>query len=699
MPNLNVAAAGSLDAFNKLLAWLVGTGINQMAWTQFDTISATDVVLSTSGVPASNRPATLYVRMTLSLEDEAPGDYGAAWDNITFRLYRNWNAGTHSGFGEAGRIGPRLWLNQLSGSVSDAPSFWLPATQTTTKFAESTALNPSNNLSGTHASSIFFTQNQGGNNFQWDGRRFWYYNTTTSLRAYDMLLATDINFDTMSNPAGLTSDNPLCYTVDPIAGRDYLWFNTYTTTSGQNWYRFDIAARSFLSRADQPWFATSGNGGAQSCWDGGDLIYVLEGAVNTGFAVYSISGNSWTSLAVRPTLAGWSTSGTQSGVKKMLYVPASLSGFAHDRIYMFPATFGTGNTTWYYYDVTTDSWASPAALTSITTYYSLGTCLVPQIGAHGKIYAIGINGPSSFNFTLVIYDIASDSWSSPATIDFTQTDWSVSAGKWMTMFRDQAGKLILPTSSANLMLQAQGNKDFFSVIGTWILPASSIKVQRYAYAGFYNTYGNVNSFVASSSISPGTNVTVALTTDPTNKISPGDPILIYDQNAHVQNMEGTNTLVQGGGEVCTVTGVSTNHLVLAHVINSYAGGVILGGDPMPACVSNDMGQLVTLTSGNGYNGDGDADWYRQRVLEPDIFSNIVGPRGTTIGFPVVLYNLQPGNVLNEIIGEFYFTSVGPDSALSTQIAIDEASEYAVFIRYQSDITGDPRPLQLGVINA
>lgn len=699
MPNLNVSSAGSANAFTQLLAWLTGTGPNQMAWTLFDTISSTDVVLSTSGVPASNRPATLYVRMTQSWTDEAPGNAGTAWDNVTFRLYRTWNAGTHTGYGESGRLGPRLWLGQLSTSTetetTDYPAYWLPTNSTTVKASVNVAQNGLLDPNSIGITTTAFTINQFYCNPCWDGRRFWHmYNT--HLYAYDALLDQDVVVGSL--PSGFGTNQAMAYTVDPIAGRDFLWSLSYSTTSGQQWWKYDIAAATWISMADSPWLATSSNNQSQLCWDGGQLIYALQGLQGVGFASYNISTNSWTTLTGRPVDSNWSSGGNWCGIAKMLYVPATLSGLSHDRIFMVSATEGAStDTNWWYYDVTAATWTLAAAM-PLAHEFPVATVLSPVLGAGGKIFYATYNGLGS-GTNAYEYDIPTNAWSGALTFNFALTDWSASSPRWWHMFRDEVGKFVLPTSSSNMQLQAQGNKDYFSIIATWVLPFSSIKVQRYVYVGFYNTYGNVNSLIANGGISPGTNVVVTTTTDPTGKYSPGDPILIYDQNADVLPQYQTQSLVSGGGEVCTITGVGTNTLTLAHVIGTYSSGVILGGDPMPAIVTNDTGFVTSLTSGDGYWGDGEADFYRQRVLEPDAFSNLVGPRGTTIGFPVVLYNLQAGSVMNEIIGELYQTTVGPDSANATQIAIDETSQYAILIRYPTPYSGDPRPLQLGIINA
>src|SRR4051812_7302566 len=106
---LNIAAGTPSDALSKIVAWATGSGAGQLGMTLEDTITpGMDVVVSTQGVGGA-RPK-LYIRITASVLAKSPTDAGSQLlDNVTFRLYRSWNAGTHTGKGEAGRFGPRVW--------------------------------------------------------------------------------------------------------------------------------------------------------------------------------------------------------------------------------------------------------------------------------------------------------------------------------------------------------------------------------------------------------------------------------------------------------------------------------------------------------------------------------------------------------------------------------------------------------------
>lgn len=726
MPYLTTTAASSSAVFSLLDAWITGSGTTQLGWGAYDNISTWDHVYYTSGSASSNRPNPLYIRMTLSLKEPGGPVAGAhAWDNVTLRAYRSWNKTTHTGSGEAGAMGPRVWFPNTS--TGDNCGYFLPAVGVTTLFGET---SPNTTVGIT-------VENSYGNCNEWDGKRFWHL-YSVSLRAFVLaesaqagyLLNGSPSYDLAVGPSPSTGianqDTVGLYTVDAVNGRDYLWFLTDETVGGEVFYQYDPLTNVYTTKANTPWYNLITPYNQQLCWDGGNtsgapgLIYALAGANTASFASYNISTNVWTSLPSCPHCGSWSTSQTTQGLPHMVYMTSGTLNSSSDAIFVIPPTTNN-NQSWYKYNVQQQTWTALMSGTfgtalpfaqPTTPYYQGFTAL--GIGTAGRIYYAAQSGSSQ---VLYHYEIGSGSgnpnagvWAQDSGFSINGTDWASggTSRQELRVLDGQCGKLVCPTAVTTITIQAQGNGDFFSVILSWVpggSPTTSNNVYRFAYAGFYNAYNTTTAFTTSNSIYAGSNVIINLQSNPSGTINIGDTVMIFNPNATLNPLSlGLSQTTTGSGEPVVVSAVTTGSITVQTLVNQYASGMLIAGDPMPAGVGNDFGYFCTLYGGNGYWGDGEADVYRMAILTQPKITSIKGPRNNTVGYPVTLYNYQTitgagkNSSLNEILGELYFTTSAPSGSVAGNVAQDENSLFAVFPLYNGTSSLDTRLWQAGVIN-
>lgn len=133
--------------------------------------------------------------------------------------------------------------------------------------------------------------------------------------------------------------------------------------------------------------------GADLAYDGADTIYVIQGA-RTGFASYSISGNSWTTLTNTPSLIG-------AGAK--IEYDSTTSA-----LYYFP---GGSDAFFYRYNLSTQSWSE---LAEMPVTISGGSTMR---NVDGILYVMRGGG----NNTFYKYNITKASWLIPNTNLFS--DW------------------------------------------------------------------------------------------------------------------------------------------------------------------------------------------------------------------------------------------------------------------------------------
>ncbi|HSR88811.1 MAG TPA: fibronectin type III domain-containing protein [Candidatus Udaeobacter sp.] len=219
--------------------------------------------------------------------------------------------------------------------------------------------------------------------------------------------------------------------------------------------------------------------GAQLLWNGSDdYIYLAEGQ-NDKFDRYSISGNSWTSMANFPASLPTDVSET-----------AALRYNTEDYIYFFR---GSRFADFYRYSISGNSWSSLTSLPIVAGYGIQAT----RDANSDSIYVLPANGTNFYR-----YSIAGDSWTSMAAVPLsfgTTTNagilhdegsdyiyllvgdhlyrYSISGNSWTTMADASS---VNPDFGTTLLHTA--GEDTIYVTGQWDCCAS-VRVWAYSISG------------------------------------------------------------------------------------------------------------------------------------------------------------------------------------------------------------------------
>src|SRR3989338_8185798 len=156
--------------------------------------------------------------------------------------------------------------------------------------------------------------------------------------------------------------------------------------SATGFYRYTISTNTWTTLAVVPGALANGSNMIRNGAD--DTIYVTQGSGNTGFYKYTISTNTWTSLAVNP--------GVGAGSRM-------IRNGADDTIYV---TQGNSTTGFYRYTISTNTWTTlavaPGALSD-------GSSMIRN-GADDTIYVTRGNMTANF----YKYTISTNAWTSLA---------------------------------------------------------------------------------------------------------------------------------------------------------------------------------------------------------------------------------------------------------------------------------------------
>ena len=182
-----------------------------------------------------------------------------------------------------------------------------------------------------------------------------------------------------SAPSAVENGGSLAWT-----GGDYIYaFRGGGTT---DFWRYSISGNSWATMASWP----SVSSGGSLAWDGGDNIFALCGGGTTGFWRYSISGNSWTNMApVGAPSVSWG---------------GSLAWTGGENIYGFS---GGGTTSFWCYSIPYNFFT---AMASAPSAVSCGGSLAWTGGNY--IYAFRGSGTTDF----WRYSISGNSWTAMASI-------------------------------------------------------------------------------------------------------------------------------------------------------------------------------------------------------------------------------------------------------------------------------------------
>ncbi|MEM1710519.1 MAG: hypothetical protein QW820_06480 [Sulfolobales archaeon] len=151
---------------------------------------------------------------------------------------------------------------------------------------------------------------QQGAHLVYDPSRNWFFaiqgNGGTGFARYDP--ATGSWTSLVALPVASNWGSWICHTCSALrsgANDDYIY---YAPANGSTaFYRYSISGNSFTSLASAPGTLGAGSIGVWVYNYDPDKIYVIRGGGTTTIYVYSISGNSWTTLTYTPAAFGFST--------------------------------------------------------------------------------------------------------------------------------------------------------------------------------------------------------------------------------------------------------------------------------------------------------------------------------------------------------------------------------------------------------
>jgi len=692
MASLTAAASSPANMLGQLAAWLPTVS----GWTLVDAISATDQVFLFSD---GDTKVPVYLRLTSSLMGDTPGIAPeTAFDNLTFRLYRSWNAVAHTGYGEVGRKN-RVYYGPAHAMYATADAYWSPSTNWQYDLYPHTAAQWSTSW-----------QAYGSSNVAYNGRTF-FSRYAASINAYEPTFRNAVSIGTVSNYPYPT----LVHTIDRASGKEYLW-GPNLATAGQCWQRYDVLENLTEYRADPPWGAYKPSVTALHSWDGDDLIYMAKSdAAGSAFARYRISSNSWESLAAMPSLGAWTMTAAHTvAIAKMLYLPAALTGFAQDYIYTCDYVNAASNTQWARYGVTDNVWETgpTAALPAVPAGTNTGNprqfYFDPSLGARGSIcFAHGSN-TNSLAFThFHIFDLDTEAWSTAVMPPNWRAPSSVWPGSYyntiaMPQF-EQAGSLRLPASSASLSFAAVADAGHVKLIATWWPAAGTKSITSFVYAGFYNSYLKTDRFTLAVPLVSGKAVTITTQEDITGKLVQGDCIEIFDSTAQVQPAWRAQALARGGGETLRITEILGAHSFKAESVNAnYPAGAYLGQDIAGAVIGNESMDFLCLRSPKGYAADGIADSYKAYPLfsgsyppNGDRITSMLEWRSSALLSPLQLMQYTPFLATYGCVGELRgVTTANPRATVNVAEALPDGN-YLTFSPYLKDRSNDVRLLQMG----
>lgn len=552
-------ASDSNDLWTQIDGYIQTTG-----WAVHDTVSNTsykDRVYSSDGYLTTEK---LFVRMRTGVTDEVVlgntlknSIYGDGYSNsVSFNMYQQWNTSANDGYSQIGQIGPRMiWARGTSTEVMVADFQHSKNGDWTTAVSGNLPFSPLNDQNANDAGMAAF-----------DGHRYMYINMSPSRHIkYDFI--NDVS-TTLTFAETLTAGKTLfpVYVYNATTDSEHVYHLTASTTSGQNFIRYNIATNDWVGRANPPWGALANDAGRMA-WDGYDTIYATRGSSTTNFGYYSISGDTWTAGPAMPA--------TVATGETMVFVPGDNT--RPNRIYF---TRGQATTFWSL-DLNADgspngTWAVKA-VTPATVSYNAKVCYI------GNDYITLF--PRSIPQAIARYNITSDTW----------TDKDGTTGVYYDIWGLQEdinyGSSVSPQKRNAHIPIKEGTSAQFWFFGDADRIAIVIKdandVYDYIYMGTIDSYYTRASTLTTSTITAGINAIV--TVDDGYIFTQGQNVTLYSQTTDAQVI--THTGLDGyarnfmATEIATIDSVSGNTLYLTKSNNTYPVGTKIAVDPAPYAVT------------------------------------------------------------------------------------------------------------------
>jgi len=563
-----VAAPASQGVFDALVAFMDANG-----WDVHDTLIANnDVVMTSTGTSGKLK---LFIRLTRSSSAGnsylSLADPHKAIDNIIVTGYSYWNASTHTGVGVYGTWGPWVWVTKASstgdhsvGRVSDTA---LP--NSSTRIA---------NWDGNNVCPFFFDSY----------RKLYGFTYAANAPLYSIDSAFPQYTAIIQNAAGNVNENHPCWVFDKTTEKEY-FYCLATGTVANSWKRYDVEANTFTTLTQPPWATTNLSGGA-CCWDGADTIYAIAGEGTTGFAKYTISTNSWTSLTVAPANRAatfHNTNGVSTeGLSQLVYLPAAATGDTSDHILCFLAASGNLISR---YRVTSNAWNNASALSFTNCPFTIDSTNTIVYDGRNKLYLI------HFDTTGIVYVTtttdagfltATPTWTSLGTVS-ALTEGGNSGG----LYNQYVSKL---RSSADVALTV---KYWFLGDADGVAAVTKVNDQyHWIYIGKYLSVNAEPSGIAALGAPTAAGLGVTFTVDTTEGLGVDDYVLVWEHTT------GTSERLK----IQTIPGPTS---FTANANFAHNAGATISADPAQVLVTGDSAHAVAPVSAYGYRTAYDADSY------------------------------------------------------------------------------------------
>lgn len=575
------------DLYDAFITFCLANG-----WTLNETVTTRDKVLRSTG---TNGKRSMNYRHTASSEAGYPYKFAAAvekgFPHFITRGYQNWTTGV--GLNEYGTHGP--WLvtgeNAISGGGMQVTYVGEAGVDTFPMTANTTTLKARQYTSPTYANRVLLNL--------WDGVRHM-IDIARSGAAYpafvDMWANEAVTITATAAP-GTNSTAP-CVVWELSTNKPIIYVLAHTATLANQFVKIDTETGAVISLASPLWTASVPTGGALT-WDGADTIYALHGNATTEFAKYTISTNTWTTLAVAPVARATAFANpTGSGTPlNFVYVPNSVTGIGQDVIY---AALAASGTVIYRYDVTSDAWRSTSGTGALTCPFTI-TNLTSLVWDNKKYFFIFAPNVATNAYYRSDLSVAPNTFTALGVLN------SATAGAYGLMYQETAvgktrGSTTLPTKYWFI-----GDADGVSVItriGTSYF---------WTYFGLFTSKYRTTVMKTTGAVSPGNKVTINVETSV--NYSGGERVIIYDP----ATASNESTLV---ASVPNGTSVVVNSLT-----NSYGIGSLLGVDPAQQIITGGSGYGVTAFDSRGYRSSPQTPTYAVSPDKENTFASGLFPGG------------------------------------------------------------------------
>lgn len=533
-----------------------------------------------------------------------PANLENAHDFVIARGYNYWDAGTNTGTGEFGQVGP--WLRSSGDNGQNYPT--IVRTRNLDQGAANVVTPPVHLLMRGQA---YETGNPGSSSGQslwlpsnsqiWDGNRrlngmgrasgssgIWSSGTFHAVDLAANLLGRTSSRLTSSN--GFSKNGNGC----PVWRRDLdryeIWaLNNSTSDQNATWNRWDVVSNAWAAQQNPTTpvsaLVAASPDESRYAWDGRDFIYAINGASSSlKFGRYRISTNTWESLADVPATVA------NSQQNPIVYLPRSVTGAAEDWIAMLR---GNNTTAMYIYRVGANVWQS-SGMTALT---------LPETSSNG--YGLNLLWDGA---RYLWYCINSSSTALAYRLDLI--DWATNTGRDWTSHTVHVAPRVTPEGTGTIHVDPvackvkgkTGTTVTYYIVGDVdsLTIGTTIGVGDSYWAFFGKPRAYRNPGIATVGATTGIGVAVSVLVDDSTIFRVGQKVLFRNR-------------ATGAIEATAVQAKADSTHITVRLTTSFGSGALVfvgGGGGVGTCLTGDSGWAVFGFDAKGVDGDKQASTYR-----------------------------------------------------------------------------------------